>query len=164
MHDAGTLLGARSLMPPFSALRRDAPILAIFDGSSQLQKDELWRHAATWRAELAEATEPAPFDPWRDDDAVTALSPRTIGVEGAETIREAARGARGRPVAERFAISEAAAALYGLAALEELGAPGIFVTHARWLLRGPLATMGVAVTETREPWEGTEPGWEALVG
>ncbi len=164
IHDAGTVLGARSLMGPFAALRRDAPILAIFDGSSQLQKDELWRHAATWRPALEEPSPVGIFDPWREDPEVTALCPLSLGVPGAAEVHEAARGARGESVAVRFAISEAAASLYALAALKRLGAPAPFVAHTRWLLRTPLATMGVAVDGRREPWEATEASWESLVG
>ncbi|MBO6933483.1 MAG: acyl-CoA dehydrogenase [Deltaproteobacteria bacterium] len=164
VHDAGTLLGARSLMGPFAALRRDAPILAIFDGSSQLQKDELWRHAATWRRELEEPSSVGVFDPWREDPEVAALCPLSLGVEGAAEVHEAARGARSESVATRFAISEAAASLYALAAMTRLGAPAPFVAHARWLLRTPLATMGVAVKDRREPWEPTEASWGSIVG
>lgn len=163
VHDAGTLLGARSLMAPFAALRRDAPILAIFDGSSQLQKDELWRHAAVWRQELEEPSDAGVFDPWREDPEVAALNPLSLSVEGAGRLHECARTARSEAVPTRFAISEAAAVLYALAALKRLGAPAAFRAHARWLLRAPLERMGATVSERHEPWEATEGSWEAFV-
>src|SRR6185295_11133304 len=57
VHDAGTLLGARSVLEnlPFARLRRSTPVLAIFDGSSQLQLDELWRHTLTWTTQSSHA-------------------------------------------------------------------------------------------------------------
>lgn len=94
LHDAGTVLGARSLFEdlPFARLRRSAPVLAIFDGSSQLQLAELWRHVAAWRepgavspeeaiALARELADPAPalvapFDVLRDDQGqIARLSP-----------------------------------------------------------------------------------------
>lgn len=88
----GTVLGARSLLSahPFSAVRRNAPLFAIFDGSAELQRDELWRYAATWR----------------DADS-----------EREKAIVEAARQARGASQLARFAASDAALVLYIRAAL-----------------------------------------------
>jgi alkylation response protein AidB-like acyl-CoA dehydrogenase len=148
--DAGTVLGARSLMEdlPFARLRRSAPVLAVFDGSSQLQLDELWRHAAAWKEpgtltaekarsllhELASPA-PAPFDPGRDDEgqnaattpaamlsAIDALAPE-LGLGpfavAAAIVREAAGAARRGSQLTRFRISDVTARLWAAAALAE---------------------------------------------
>ncbi|MCB9631006.1 MAG: acyl-CoA dehydrogenase family protein [Sandaracinus sp.] len=153
VHVAGTLLGARSLLRdhPFARLRRDAPVLAIFDGSSQLQQDELWRHALVW-PDVAEVTAlrgptplTAPTDPWAEHTSVSALAPTTLLAEGpwrtvALALREAAGGARRAPQDRRFAVSECAAWLYGLGALTWLaGADTTVVRHARALVATELA-------------------------
>ena len=148
--DCGTLLGARSLMSdlPFARLRRSAPTLAIFDGSSQLQKDELWRHAAAWRAagtltkEDADAVlrtlgenEQSAFNPYGDDEGeVSATSPcAMLAVLASSTpelelapiaslatyVRDAAARMRGAPQEQRFRVSDAAATIYAVTALAE---------------------------------------------
>jgi hypothetical protein len=148
--DAGTLLGARSLMEdlPFARLRRSAPVLAVFDGSSQLQLDELWRHAGAWKEPGALTTEralillreleappPATFDPGRDDEgqsaattpaamlsAIHALAPE-LGLgpfaAAASVVREAAGAARRSSQPTRFRLSDAAARLWAASALAE---------------------------------------------
>lgn len=148
--DCGTVLGTRSLTHDtrFHRLRRDAPILGIFDGSSQLQLDELWRHARAWPAEadddpleVARAvyergvyarTNLYPpttgFDPWATDEraARASAAPAVLGALGHETLAEAARRvvhcarhARGASQHQRFRVSEAAARLQALATLAE---------------------------------------------
>lgn len=143
VHDAGTVLGARSLMNdlPFGRLRRAAPVLAIFDGSSQLQLDELWRHAAAWKdaaldveavrgpAARVWSSERRPFVAEGDDaGGLAATSPpvvlSTLGGEAlapfadaARVVAEHARGLRGQPQERRFRVSELAAPLAALAAV-----------------------------------------------
>ena len=151
VHDAGTLLGARSLLEnlPLARLRRTAPVFAIFDGSSQLQLDELWRYAARWpleatmdeaeaRERIAEIRKPAPcpFDASTEDrDGILdrtspplllrALAPALPGLDLdvlADSARLIARAAReGRTLGQslRFRVSAAAASLYALSALVE---------------------------------------------
>lgn len=167
VHDAGTLLGARSLMSdlPFGALRRSAPVLAIFDGSSQLQLDELWRHAAMWddaRGDIAADRRAIwderarPFTVEAEDNGLLArLSPPAVladaGVpaplaDAARAVTRAARAGRGRPQEARFRASEAAGWIAGLAALAEaLGeARARGRTHDAQLLD---ACLGVALAE-----------------
>jgi alkylation response protein AidB-like acyl-CoA dehydrogenase len=154
VHDVGTLLGARSLMEdlPFARLRRSAPLLAIFDGSSQLQLDELWRYAARWRGEGALTASdavslgarlrdpaPVPFVAAVEDtqgeldraapsevlgalDAVIPGAGLAILARAGTDIAEVARGARKLSQAARFRVSGAAATLHGLAALAEAAA------------------------------------------
>ena len=99
LHDCGTLLGTRSLLRPFADLRRDAPILAIFDGSSQLMLDEMWRTVRTWPADT---TPDAPL------------------------LIQRAREARNLPQRDRFQLSwDAAWALAHHAAAESRGAPAV---------------------------------------
>jgi hypothetical protein len=139
-------------------------VLAVFDGSSQLQLDELWRHAAAWReagsltAETAlsvlhglAAPPPAPFDPGRDDEgqsaattpaamlsAIDALAPE-LGLgpfaAAATVVREAAGAARRSSQPTRFRISDAAARLWAASALAE----GCVLAE-REEERGPLAS------------------------
>jgi hypothetical protein len=169
VHEVGTLLGARSLMEtlPFARVRRTAPVFAIFDGSSQLQLDELWRYAARWRLDGAVAAEevwkagralrePAhcPFDANKEDDsgALDRVSPPAIlgalndaasgaalGVlaEAAQVVGRVAQGARSSGQATRFRISSGAASLYALAALAE--AASLAEGDARDALRAALA-------------------------
>lgn len=141
VHDAGTILGGRSLFvgEPLPRVRRAAPVLAIFDGSSQLQLDELFRYAAAWgEADGALVTDAARalFDaaPVRFDAAATdaggllaAIAPPSalaaLGerasplVRAAERIREHAGGARRAAQETKFAISRGAGELYALSAL-----------------------------------------------
>jgi hypothetical protein len=168
VHDVGTLLGARSLLEdmPFARLRRSAPVLAIFDGSSQLQLDELWRHAARWRADgtttegaivLGQSLRDArgtPFDARREDsdgeldrasppallhalDGVIASVGLTTLGRAACTIADAAREGRALGQALRFRVSSAAASLYALAALAE--ATALSDERSRQALRAALA-------------------------
>ncbi len=133
IHDAGTVLGARSLMEdlPFARLRRSTPLLAIFDGSSQLQLDELFRHVAMWEESKVSRDEARtqlfmtlaePFDPHRTDDAgvLDALSP-LLGSPPYRGIAQAlvplARDAR-KTVHLRAPVSEVAAWLYAVNALD----------------------------------------------
>ncbi len=133
VHDAGTVLGARSLMEdlPFARLRRSAPLLAIFDGSALLQLDELFRYVTFWEKSAADrlaarhalfAKADSPFDAHRTDDhgVLDALSP--INGEGpfariAEVLIPFARDAR-RNVHLRGPVSEIAAWLYAVNALD----------------------------------------------
>lgn len=144
VHDAGTILGARSLMNdlPFARLRRAAPVLAIFDGSSQLQLDELWRHAGGWRdgasaddvrAALSRLHDPArrPFVADAEDGGVLATTspPAVLAAlggdafapfaEAARAVTSAARALRGRPQGDRFRASELAGELAALSATLE---------------------------------------------
>jgi alkylation response protein AidB-like acyl-CoA dehydrogenase len=145
VHDVGTVLGARSLMEdlPFARLRRAAPVLAIFDGSSQLQLDEVWRRVWTWgdvasleRGALdAHLRRPVEFDALGEDDgAIDGAHPaseltmlhRALPGRGLATLAAAAqelgvlaRGLRGAPQAIRFCVSDVAARLFGVAALAE---------------------------------------------
>ncbi len=100
VHECGIVLGTRSLTreSPFWKLRRDAPILGIFDGSSQLMLDEMWRYARAW----------------------THL-PGALPEVG-EVVREVARRGRSLDQGARFAVSELAAWLYALDAAGEWGA------------------------------------------
>ncbi len=146
VHDAGTILGAASLRNdlPFGRLRRAAPVLAIFDGSSQLQLDELWRHASGWAvdatdeqlradsAELWDRERVRPFTSDADDGGLVArLSPPSVlarfGGEALAPVAAAARKLvdfarvlRGQPQEIRFFVSEAAGWLAALAALVEV--------------------------------------------
>ncbi len=141
VHDAGTVLGARSLMEdlPFARLRRAAPVLAIFDGSSQLQLDEIWRTVAKWTQVPAFAWEPlriaVPFDAHGEDDGTIAratpaatlhAAAAALGGEGLGALAQAAvdlarlaSDLRGAPQAIRFRTSDAAARLFGIASLAE---------------------------------------------
>jgi hypothetical protein len=145
VHDAGTVLGARSLMEdlPFARLRRAAPVLAIFDGSSQLQLDEIWRNVWTWAdiaplepfALHAHLHQPVAFDAEGEDDGTLARSHpaselttlervvpdmglRILGA-AAQELGTLARGLRHAPQAIRFRVSDAAARLFGVSALAE---------------------------------------------
>jgi hypothetical protein len=127
---------------PFARLRRAAPVLAIFDGSSQLQLDELWRHAGGWRdggsaSEVREALatlhapDRRPFAADADDgDVLARTSPPSVlaalggealapFAEAARAVTTAARALRGRPQGERFRASELAAMLAALSATLE---------------------------------------------
>jgi alkylation response protein AidB-like acyl-CoA dehydrogenase len=133
VHDAGTVLGARSLMEdlPFARLRRSAPLLAIFDGSALLQLDELFRYVTFWEKSALDrafardalfAKTASPFDAHRTDDdgVLTALSP--LNGDGpfariAEALVPFARDAR-RDVHLRGPVSEIAAWLYAVNALD----------------------------------------------
>ena len=103
IRDAGMVIGARSLLEdfPFARLRRSAPLLGIFDGSAQLQLDELARHVARWPLDspcplnpdtawkyLLEMG-PLPFDANRQVDSATIASftPTHAGVVAAESSR-----------------------------------------------------------------------------
>jgi alkylation response protein AidB-like acyl-CoA dehydrogenase len=151
VHDVGTLLGARSLVgaQDFARLRRTAPVFAIFDGSSQLQLDELWRYAGRWPMDATlTATEAlalarslrdprhVPFDATREDtmgelDRATpgallgALDETMPGVglarlaDVAGVVALAARDGRSLGQAFRFRISAATASLYAIASLAE---------------------------------------------
>lgn len=151
VHDVGTLLGARSLLEdlPFARLRRAAPVLAIFDGSSQLQLDEVWRYAARWRTDGAMTSNDAldlartlrdhahvPFDAKREDGSgeLDRASPHNLlhalddAIPGAglatfasaaRLVAEAARDGRTLGQAIRFRVSSSAASLYAIAALAE---------------------------------------------
>jgi alkylation response protein AidB-like acyl-CoA dehydrogenase len=133
VHDAGTVLGARSLMEdlPLARLRRSAPLLAIFDGSALLQLDELFRYVTFWEKRTVDrraarealfAKAASPFDAHRTDDdgVLSALSP--LNGDGpfariAEAIVPFARDAR-RNVHLRGPVSEIAAWLYAVNALD----------------------------------------------
>lgn len=141
VHDAGTVLGARSLMEdlPFARLRRATPVLAIFDGSSQLQLDEIWRTVARWTDEPAFAWDhlraSVPFDAHGEDDGTIAratpaatlraaaaiLCDEPLGAiaQGAVDLAVLAGDLRGASQGVRFRTSEAASRLFGLAALAE---------------------------------------------
>jgi alkylation response protein AidB-like acyl-CoA dehydrogenase len=151
VHDVGTLLGARSLVGPqgFARLRRTAPVFAIFDGSSQLQLDELWRYAGRWVSEATLSPADAlglgrslrdprhvPFEASREDTAgeleraapdalLRALDEVVPGVglatlaDAASVLALAAREGRAFGQALRFRISGGAARLFALAALAE---------------------------------------------
>jgi hypothetical protein len=156
VRDCGTILGARSLMNErnFVRLRRDAPILAIFDGTSQLQLDELWRAIGTsptsahgkrvkdaWQA----IVEPAPIDLGDNGRAELVAAHRPTVVLSAlaqdgmpelapfarttRALEVAAASARRWPQARRFALSEAIASLFGLAALAQATARSSGVGH-----------------------------------
>ena len=146
IRDVGTLLGARSLFRPhpFHRLRRDAPVLAIFDGSSPLQQDELWRHALAWK----DGSPPplhhgGPFDAWAEDDAVRAMAPPGMLAgpwkAAADAVRSRARESRRAPQDVRFRLSEAAAWLHGLAALRHLAGEGPAFAHAARVAAEPVA-------------------------
>ena len=145
IRDCGTVLGARSLTGDrgFTRLRRDAPILAIFDGSSQLQLDELWRSVSTWSGDdraaeaYARCREAAPMDLGDNgaDDRVAGWTPLAIlsavandvpwlrpFAECSRVLAEASRNARAWSQGKRFLLSEAAATLAGMAALAEAAA------------------------------------------
>jgi alkylation response protein AidB-like acyl-CoA dehydrogenase len=148
--DCGTVLGARSLMEdlPFARLRRSAPVLAIFDGSSQLQLDELWRSVGAWRrsgsldfsrakeiTQALRAPSDEPFDAHRDDaGALTATTPpalfaalhahdASLGLGpfsiAADALAELAGRLRGAPQEIQFRVSEIGAWLHGIGALAE---------------------------------------------
>jgi len=154
VHDVGTLLGARSVLEdlPFARLRRAAPVLAIFDGSSQLQLDELWRYVARWRLEGAMTAADAlargralrddvgvTFDATREDasaeldrasphellhalDAVVPDAGLATLAGAARLVAAAAQEGRALGQATRFRVSSAAADLYAIAALAEVTA------------------------------------------
>jgi alkylation response protein AidB-like acyl-CoA dehydrogenase len=171
VHDAGTVLGARSLMEdlPFARLRRAAPVLAIFDGSSQLQLDEIWRRVWTWAdvsslepgALDAHVRTPVEFDALGEDDGgldrahpaseLTMLD-RSLPSMGLATLGAAsqelgvlARGLRGSPQAIRFRVSDAATRLFGVAALAEATARiGSELLHHALALRAAEAAPHVA--------------------
>jgi alkylation response protein AidB-like acyl-CoA dehydrogenase len=150
---AGTLLGARSLLDdhPFAPVRRNAPVFAIFDGSSQLQLDELWRYAITWPepgslgkgAALAwlralRGPGPARFDPGATDGGeLRAASPPAmlhaladeipevpLGLlaEAAGALGGCGAGIREAPQEVKFVYALAAARLYTITALAEAAA------------------------------------------
>lgn len=147
VHDCGTVLGARSLLEdlPFARLRRTAPVHAVFDGSTPLQREELWRSLITWRApgtlsaaafrERFDAlTAPAPsFDAYRDDSelaeamtppALLAIAADLLGepmleslASAAMTLSASAPSLRRASSEAKHAASDAAGALYALSAL-----------------------------------------------
>ena len=150
VHDAGAVLGARSLVAahPFSRLRRDVPVLAIFDGSSELMRDELWRHAARWPAPDADEAgdwlpwlragrgeRPARFDAHADDGgALRRASPSATlrhlaarlpelslspWVSAAERLQAVAGDARGEDDLYRFTLSDAVAEVSAVASCAE---------------------------------------------
>lgn len=141
LHDAGTVLGARSLMEdlPFARLRRAAPVLAIFDGSSQLQLDEIWRAVARWTDAPLSAWEhlraEVPFDAHGEDDGTIARAtpaatlraaaaawsdePAAVLAQAAKDLAALAGDLRGAPQPVRFRTSDAAARLFGVASLAE---------------------------------------------
>lgn len=167
VHDAGTLLGARSLMEdlPFARLRRAAPVLAIFDGSSQLQLDEIWRSVASWSGAPLDAWEHlrarAPFDAHREDDgtiarasppavlaaASAALEDEALALVASAALELAALASDLRGAAQplRFVASDAAARLFGIASLAEASVH-VEGELARAALRSRLAELG--------PWLG----------
>lgn len=142
VHDAGTILGARSLMNdlPFARVRRAAPVFAIFDGSSQLQLDELWRHAGTW-GEASGAVDVAVADLYQEarrpfvadaDDGglldrtspplvIAALGGDSLSplAEAARAVHATAGALRGAPQSLRFRASELVALLYAVSATLE---------------------------------------------
>jgi hypothetical protein len=165
---------------PFARLRRSAPVLAIFDGSSQLQLDELWRHAAAWRAagslsrpralevltRLRAATT-GPFEPHADDAGETAettppavLAAFAADVDAVELapfataatiVRDAAGAARQATQSVRFRVSDAAARLWTVAALVEA-----LVTAPDDAARRVLAsTLALYAVETATPLAAT---------
>lgn len=167
VHDAGTVLGARSLMEdlPFARLRRSAPLLAIFDGSSQLQLDELFRYVAMWSdsgVPLSEARKmlftrtTEPFDPHRTDDCgvLDALSPLARGSAYghiAQALVPIAREAR-RSVSSRAPVSEVAAWLYAVNALDHGLSPfpeavrALAIHEVETSLIEPCARLGIETT------------------
>ncbi|MFO0662789.1 MAG: acyl-CoA dehydrogenase family protein [Polyangiaceae bacterium] len=152
VHDCGTVLGARSLLEelPFARLRRTAPVYGVFDGSTPLQKEELWRSLIAWRTpgslsveafreRMAALTAPSPtFDAYRDDSelcesmtppavlsaAGEMLSIPSLGWLGsvAAALIEVAPVLRRAPAAAKHAASEAAGSLYSLSAFAALTA------------------------------------------
>lgn len=142
VQDAGTLLGARSLMEdlPLARARRTAPLFAIFDGSSFLQKDEIWRGMISWPSgrtggvqryhELRRDT--CSFQPWSEDESLLAMytppallqdlhaSLPALGLDAAadfaQLLAGVVRDLRRAPQSLRFLASELVADLYGLSA------------------------------------------------
>lgn len=192
VHAAGVVLGARSLTraPGLAALRRDAPIFGIFDGSSQLQLDELWRYARRWSdAEIdpraARAALRAPiddFDPWAEDagGALTAASPIALLAAHAadrpalapfaalaHQVAAAARTAPPQPL--RFAVSEAAAWCHAIAALADAadaaGDPLLdaALTQAAALLGPRAAAVAARVGADPAPLVRLAAGYDAAV-
>jgi alkylation response protein AidB-like acyl-CoA dehydrogenase len=167
VQDAGTILGSRSLMEdlPFARLRRAAPVLAIFDGSSQLQLDESWRAVGGWTSDPVDAWDhlraPAPFDAHGEDDgtiaranpaAVLAMAAARLddaGVRvlacGAMELVDIARVLRGAPQSVRFRVSDAAARLFGVASLAEAAIRGGDLAKAAMSVRG--AELGPRLAE-----------------
>jgi len=122
VHDTGTLLGATGILehPIFSRVRRAAPTFAVFDGSSQLQLDELWRHCLAWRS-LDDETSPL-FTLSRAGDRFATI------VELGTKLPDWSAAHRDGEQRARFAIGRALADVYALGALA--GAPGSSATHA----------------------------------
>ena len=146
VHDCGTVLGARSLLEdlPFARLRRTAPVYAVFDGSTLLQKEELWRSLITWRApgtlsaasfreRFSALTAASPrFEPYRDDGelaesmtppAVLAITSELLGepclatlATAAIALSESAPSLRRDSAEAKHAASDRAGAMYALAA------------------------------------------------
>jgi len=161
--DAGTVLGARSLMRShrFWRLRRDAPTLAIFDGSSQLQRDELWRHARRW-TDLERSAPDVGDDP----------SPTPLQLPG--VLGEAAAAARALvkedlPQPARSRLSEVLGWLYATHALQLLGDDEAHVlaapfTRDRAALASHFAALGHAELAARLLTEdrGHDAAWVQL--
>jgi hypothetical protein len=121
-------------------------VLAIFDGSSQLQLDEVWRSVGAWadghaiepHALDAHLRTPVPFDAWADDDGTMARAHPAnelraldgvlpgYGLDALATaaaeLGKLACDLRRAPQAIRFRVSDAAARLFGLACLAEAAA------------------------------------------
>ncbi len=128
----GTVLGARSLCEQFDFddLRRNVCLLPIFDGSSQLQLDELWRVTSAWRRASTRA-EPAAL--WssahgdlrgaHDDARVqqnnvpALLADEPLLAELAAWLGAHAGRLRGLGQAQKFEVSELVAALHTYAAV-----------------------------------------------
>jgi alkylation response protein AidB-like acyl-CoA dehydrogenase len=144
VQDTGTILGSRSLMAdlPFGRTRRAAPVLAIFDGSSQLQLDEIWRSVGAWGGDPADAWDHlrvrVPFSAHGEDDGAIARAspPATLAAASASLgdpslallaraameLATSARSLRSAPQPIRFRTSDAAARLFGVASLAEAAA------------------------------------------
>ncbi len=188
VNECGVVLGARSLTAEtsFWRLRRDAPILGIFDGSSQLMLDELWRHVRTWPTTLCPpGRDPYAavegFDPWAVDVAAGRAATPPARLDGplgdaARRLVARAREARDSPQRVRFQISEAAAWLYGITALQDAARRGGEVEGAALrqavadgapALAGGLTALGEPAAEvlalaedvTGETWEVLTAWW-----
>lgn len=152
VHACGTVLGARSLLEnlQYARLRRTAPVYAVFDGSTLLQKEELWRCLITWRppgslrgselvaswAKLADT--PAAFDPNADDaefaERLTAPALLQASAEllemprlralaaAAHLLAQASSRVRRASTGQRRAASDCAGSLSSLASLAALTA------------------------------------------
>ncbi|MCB9537902.1 MAG: acyl-CoA dehydrogenase [Myxococcales bacterium] len=187
VHAAGVVLGARSLTraPGLAALRRDAPIFGIFDGSSQLQLDELWRYARRWpeaavdpRAARAALRAPVDdFDPWAEDTdgVLTAASPSALLATlsagrpplapFAALARQATAAARAAPPQPlRFAVSEAAAWCHALAALADAAdAPATRCSRPPCARPRPCSALGPpASPRASAPIPPPSPGWPPI--